>query len=158
MLSGVLSIEYLCNVSNLNSTAKLTLKLISDSRILVNKINNRLKNRQTTNQHRDSDVDLEIQLLHEIETLISDNQQISIGFVRSHQELKKLKSELSHTELMNVMADASLTRSARKFKRTRQYTTLPQNPIDFTINDIIIQKIISQYSFAIIFPTKIFLV
>jgi RNase H len=142
MLSGVLSFKSLCRTTALRPGAKVTLKLVSDSRILVNKVNSRLKNRRTTNQHSDSDVDLEIQLIYELNKLISENHEISINFVRSHQELKKLKSALSHIELMNVMAD-ELTKSARKLKRKTHYTSLPQNPIDFTINDITIN---SKYS------------
>jgi ribonuclease HI len=142
MLSGVLSYKSLRTLSDDSIGAKVTLKLISDSRILVNKINKRLQNRRTTNQHRDSDVDLELQLVYELEQLISNNHQITISFVRSHQELQKLKSALSHSELLNVMADG-LTKSARKIKRKAHYTSLPRNPIDFTINNITVN---SKYS------------
>jgi ribonuclease HI len=112
MLSGVLSFKSLQESAFLQPGANIILKLVSDSRTLVNKINKRLHNRRTTNQHYDSDVDLELQLVHELEKLISANFQISIGFVSSHQELKKVNSDLSHIELLNVMAD-SLTKSAR---------------------------------------------
>jgi ribonuclease HI len=142
MLSGILSFKTLFPNTETWRHSSITLKLLSDSRILVNKINNRLKNRRTTNQHRDSDVDLELQLIHELELLISGNIQISITFVRSHQELKKVKSALNHSEVLNIMAD-ELTRSARKIKRVGKYTSLPQNPIDLTINNIIIN---SKYS------------
>jgi hypothetical protein len=125
MLSGVLSFKLLQESACLQPGANIILKLVSDSRTLVNKINKRLHNRRTTNQHHDSDVDLE-----------------SIGFVRSYQELKKVKSDLSYIELLNVMAD-SLTKSARKLKRKAIYTSLPQNPVDFTINDTTIN---SKYS------------
>jgi hypothetical protein len=68
--------------------------------------------------------------------------RVLIHFVRSHQELKKLKSELSHHELLNTIAD-ELTKSARKIRRKVHYTSLPQNQIDFTINNITIN---SKYS------------
>jgi hypothetical protein len=139
MLAGILSFKSLCELADVRSTTKITLKLVSDSRTWVNKINQRLNNRRTTNQHRDSDVNLELQLVHEFEKLISDNHQLTITFVRSHQELKKRKSDLSHIELLNVQAD-DLTRAARKFKRIAQYTSLPHNPIDFTIKDITINS------------------
>jgi hypothetical protein len=142
MLSGILSFKSLFDISEYSNRIQITLKLASDSRTLVNKINNRLKNRRTTNQHRDSDVDLELQLVYELEQLRSINIQISILFVRSHQELKKAKSELSHPELMNILAD-ELTRSARKIKRKTTYISLPKNPIDFTINNVTIN---SKYS------------
>jgi ribonuclease HI len=142
MLAGILSFKSLCYLAEVRSTTKFKFKIFSDSRILVNKINNRLSNRRTTNQHRDSDVDLELQIISELTLLMSKNYQISIGFVCSHQELKKLKSDLSHIELLNIMAD-KLTKSARKLKRKGKYTSLPQNPIDFTINNITIN---SKYS------------
>jgi ribonuclease HI len=105
MLSGILSFKSLCKLAEVLPSAKVTLKLVSDSRTLVNKVNNRLKNQRTTNQHRDSDVDLELQLVYELETIISNNHNISIGFVRSHQELKKAKSELSHIEQLNILTE-----------------------------------------------------
>jgi hypothetical protein len=83
-----------------------------------------------------------MQLVYELQQLISENHQISITFVRSHQELKKVRSDLSHIELLNIMAD-NLTKAARKTKRVAKYTSLPQNPIDFTINNITIN---SKYS------------
>jgi ribonuclease HI len=142
MLSGILSFKSLCETASLKPGTKILLKLVSDSKILINKINKRLHNRRTTNQHRDSDVDLELQLIHELKILASNNCQIFTAFVRSHQELKKVKTELSHIETMNIMAD-TLTKQARKLKRKATYTSLPKNPIDFTINDIIIN---SKYS------------
>jgi hypothetical protein len=69
--------------------------------------------------------------------LTSENYQISIGFVRSHQELKKLKSALSHIETLNIMAD-NLTKAARNLKCKATYTSMPQNPIDFTINGTVL--------------------
>jgi hypothetical protein len=133
MLAGILTFQSLCIHYKALPTAKITINMVSDCKTLVNKVNKRLNNRRTTNQHRDSDVDLELQLLHELQNLISNNMIISISHVRSHQELKKAKSILSHAESMNIMAD-KLTKTARKYRQKRTYTSLPQNPIDFTIN------------------------
>jgi hypothetical protein len=108
--------------------------MVSDYKTLINKVSNRLKSRRTTNQHWDSDVDQELQLLYELQNLISRNMTISITHVRSHQELKKVKSTLSHAEFLNTTAD-NLTKVARKFRRITTYTSLPQNPIDCTINN-----------------------
>jgi hypothetical protein len=113
---------------------------VSDNKALVRKINDRLINKRTTNQHRDSDVELELQLMHEINKLQSNDLHIKISFVRSHQELRKLKSELSHVEFLNVLAD-SLTKAARKLKRKSTYNSLLNNPIDLTINN----KTINSY-------------
>jgi hypothetical protein len=137
MLAGFLSFKSLSESIGMMPGVKIILTLISDNRPLVNKIYKRLQSKRTTNQHRDSDVDLELQLIYELETWTSDNHQISIGFVRSHQELKKVKSELSHIELLNITAD-NLTKLARKYKSKATYTSLPKIPVDFTINDITI--------------------
>jgi ribonuclease HI len=135
MLSGVLTFKSLCIHSNIIHRAKIRLQLISDCKTLVNKVNNRLQNRRTTNQHRDSDFDLELHLLHELQSLNTSNTIISITHVRSHQELKKVKSALSHSEFLNRIAD-NLTKTARAHRRKSKYISLPQNPIDFTINNI----------------------
>jgi hypothetical protein len=66
MLAGVLSFKLLCSYTERQSGDKITVKIVSDCRTLVNKINNRMKNRRTTNQHRDSDLDLELQLVYEL--------------------------------------------------------------------------------------------
>jgi uncharacterized radical SAM superfamily protein len=90
-------------------------------------VNNRLRNKRTTNQHRDSDVDLELQLMHEIQNLLSIDITISVGFVRSHQEMRKVKSKLSHIEVLNIIAD-DLTKKARKYRRKPTYNSVPQKP------------------------------
>jgi hypothetical protein len=56
---------------------------------------------------------------------------ISVSHVRIHQEFKKVKSALSHVEILNIMAD-NLTKAARNFKSKKSNTSLPQNPIDFS--------------------------
>jgi hypothetical protein len=104
--------------------------MVSDCKTLVHKINNRLKNRRTTNQHRDSDVDLELQLLHELQNLISRKMTLCITHVHSHQELKNVKSALSHTEFLNTFAD-TLTKAARKFRHKTTYNSLPQNQFHY---------------------------
>jgi ribonuclease HI len=134
MLAGVLTLQAVSNEYGELSGNHVKVHLLSDNKALVRKISNRLKNRRTTNQHRDSDVDLELQLMHEILKLQSQNITIKVAFVRSHQELRKVKSALSHVESLNVLAD-SLTKAARKFKRPTTYISLPKNPIELTINN-----------------------
>jgi hypothetical protein len=106
---------------------------------VVQRIKNRRNNKRTVYQHRDSDVDLELQLFHEIEKWESKHMTVSISVVRSHQELKKIKSELTHVETLNVIAD-SLAKEARKYPRVSQYKSLPQNPVDFRINKTMINS------------------
>jgi hypothetical protein len=64
---------------------------------------------------------------------------VTISFVRNHQDLQKVKSEISHVENLNIKADL-LARKARKHQQIQNYIPLPQNPIDFTINDTIINS------------------
>jgi ribonuclease HI len=140
MLAGIITLQAVSKEYGALSGNNTAVHLVSDNKTLVKKIKNRLQNKRTTNQHRDSDVDLELQLMHEISILQSTNLQIHISFVRSHQELCKLKSELSHVESLNVLAD-SLTKTARNLKRKITYNSLPNNPIDLTINN----KTINSY-------------
>jgi hypothetical protein len=140
MLAGIITLQAVSKEYGALSGNNIAVHLVLDNKALVRKINNRLHNKRTTNQHRDSDVDLELQLMHEISILQTSNLQINISFVRSHQELCKLKSELSHVESLNVLAD-SLTKAARKLKRKTTYISLPNNPIDLTINN----KTINSY-------------
>jgi hypothetical protein len=140
MLAGILTLQAASKEYGELSSNNIIVHLLSDNKALVRKINNRLKNKRTTNQHRDSDVDLELQLMHEINKMQAINIHIKVEFVRSHQELRKSKSDLSHVEFLNTLAD-SLTKAARKLKRETTYNTLPNNPIDFTINN----KTINSY-------------
>jgi ribonuclease HI len=140
MLAGVITLQAVSKEYGALSGDNTTLHLASDNKALVQKINNRLKNKRTTSQHRDSDVDLELQLMHELHKLQELILHIKVLFVRSHQELRKLKSELSHVEFLNVLAD-SLTKTARKLKRKTSYNSLPDNHIDLTIN----HKTINSY-------------
>ena len=142
MLAGILCFNKLRQVyQDSTSSLKRNLFLYSDNKTLIKKITSRRKLRRTVNQHRDSDVDLELQLLYEINKL-EDEFNIIINQVRGHQELKKLRSELSHAELMNVLAD-DLSRKARKLKQEPMYTTLPQNNLDLILNGDVIN---SKYS------------
>jgi hypothetical protein len=102
-------------------------------------VNSRLQNKRTINQHRDSDVDLELQVIQEIKKWQEKHNKIKVSFVRSHQDLRKTKQELSHVEKLNLLAD-KLKKEARKYPRIIKYQSLPQNPIDFTINSTTINS------------------
>jgi ribonuclease HI len=85
MLAGIITLQAVSKEYGEISGDNTTVHLVTDNKALVRKINNRLKNKRTTNQHRDSDVDLELQLMHEIYQLQSNNLHITISFARSHQ-------------------------------------------------------------------------
>lgn len=65
--------------------------------------------------------------------------------MRCHQELKKCKSEISNKGTMNLTAD-KLTKDARQYKPITKYHHLPQNPVNFSINNIMIDNKYSQRS------------
>jgi ribonuclease HI len=139
MLAGILTFKSLHTLSGIDSSTKITVKIFSDNKELVKKVNNRLRNTRKTNQHRNSDVDLELKLMHEIQNLLLINITISVGLVRSHQEMRKVKSKLSHIEVLNIIAD-DLTKKARKYRLKSTNSSLHKNPIDFTINNVTINS------------------
>lgn len=139
MLAGIISLVHINKQYNIESAEPRYLHLYSDNKTLIKKLNKREKVRRTVIQHRDSDVDLELQLLHELRQLEDSNYIISMKHVKSHQELIKSKAELSHEETMNVLAD-KLTKDARKYKSVSKYEKLPQNPISLTINNAVINS------------------
>jgi ribonuclease HI len=133
MLAGILTLETICiELGDINIFQR-NITLLSDNKRVIQRIQHRRRNKRTVNQHRDSDVDLELQLLHEIEKWEPNHAKVSISHVRSHQELKKIKSALTHVETLNVITD-SLAKEARTYHQVRQYSSLPQNPVDFKIN------------------------
>jgi hypothetical protein len=117
----------------------LLLLVIYIQYMVCQRTTNRRKLRRTVNQHRDSDVDLELQLLHEIKMLEEEGFTFIVQLVKGHQELVKQRSALSHAELMNVLAD-NLTKQARQAKSESNYITLPKNSIDFIINNDVISS------------------
>jgi hypothetical protein len=64
---------------------------------------------------------------------------VTVRWVKSHQELRKSKSALSHIETLNISAD-NLSTEARKHPRITTYTTLEQDPIKFTLNNLIMNS------------------
>jgi hypothetical protein len=58
MLAGIITLQAVSKEYGELSGDNIAVHLVSDNKLLVRKINNRLKNKRTTNQHRDSDVDL----------------------------------------------------------------------------------------------------
>ena len=69
MLAGIMTLNNINKHYNIDTTSTRKLYLHSDNKALIKKINNRRKVRRTVNQHCDSDVDLELQLLYEIHEL-----------------------------------------------------------------------------------------
>jgi hypothetical protein len=66
MSAGLHTLEAICQEIGEISGNRRCIKLFSDNNRVIQRMHNRRRNKRTVNQHRDSDVDLEIQLLHEI--------------------------------------------------------------------------------------------
>jgi hypothetical protein len=139
LLAGLLTLESICLEYGDIMGDQRNIHFFSDNKRVVQKVNSKLRNKRTINQHRNSDMDLELKILHEIHKWQTRNNVIKVLFVPSHQDLHKTKHELSHAETLNILAD-SLTKEARKYPKIIKYHSLPQNPIVFKTNDNMINS------------------
>jgi ribonuclease HI len=140
MLAGLLTFKAINDEYGMHQEKIKNIQLISDNnKRLVQKVCKRMINKRTINQHCDSDVDIELQSLHKINKLESQQVSVTVRWVKSHQELRKSKSALSHIETLNISAD-NLSTEARKHPRITKYTTLEQDPIKFTLHNLIINS------------------
>jgi ribonuclease HI len=57
-----------------------------DNKSIIRQIANRSKVRMTVNHHRDAEVNLELQVLHEIKMLEEDNFNVQVHFVKGHKQ------------------------------------------------------------------------
>ena len=64
------------------------------------------------------------------QTIEQSNFIIHVMHVKSHQELRKCKQELSHEEGLNILAD-QLTKDARQLKAVSKYEFPPINQLSF---------------------------
>lgn len=143
MLVGIRSLLHITKEYNRDNTLSGRIHIYSDNRRLIKKMIRRRQMKRTVNQHRDSDVDLELQLLNDVNILEEYNCSVSIDHVKSHQESLKTKNELSHEEAMNILAD-KLCKEARLHKKLTTYEFPPISPISLVINKEIIN---SKYSY-----------
>jgi hypothetical protein len=67
-----------------NQATECAINIYCDNKSLINRINNRCNVRMTVNQHRDAEVDLELQVLNEIEPLEKQNTMVRMNYVKGH--------------------------------------------------------------------------
>jgi hypothetical protein len=112
VLSGLVTFHHFLNSLEIILPFLTKIKLLCDNKSVVNKIISRTELRRTVNQHCHPDVDIEMQVIHEISQLEAKSCIISIQHVRGHQDTKNQKTFLSMEEQLNITAD-KLTHRAR---------------------------------------------
>ena len=143
MLSGIVTLEAIVDYYEIDISKK-KISLVSDCKPLIQRINQRSRRHMSTNQHIDSDVDIELQILFELKKLriIHD---VKVYHVKGHQDSIKSSSKLSHDELMNIHAN-KLCKEARLLNEPSVYHMFPQNDATFFINDIPINSEYAKYA------------
>ena len=103
MLSGIMILEALIDYYEID-IGKKKIRLVSDCKPLIQRINQRSRRYMSTNQHIDSDVDIELQILFELKKL-RKKHEVTVHHVKGHQDSIKSSAKLSHDQLMNVHAN-----------------------------------------------------
>jgi hypothetical protein len=134
VLSGLVTFHCLLQSLELLLPFPLKITLLCDNKSVVNKITSCTELRRTVNQHRHPDVDIEMQVLHEISQLEAKSCIIFVQHVRGHQDTKNQKKFLSMEEQLNVTAD-ELTHRARTLPDQKHHHPFPVNPVNFIINN-----------------------
>jgi ribonuclease HI len=134
VLAGLVTFNYICKELQVVVPEGKEVNLFCDNKSVVNKISSRQELRRTVNQHRHPDVDIEMQVLHEVSLLEKEHLNFTIQHVQGHQDTTKLKRSLTMEEHLNVEAD-KLTHKARELPDQRQYHRFPMNPVNFILNN-----------------------
>jgi hypothetical protein len=109
-----------------------TTKLFCNNKSVVKLLNERRETRRTFNQHRHPDVDIEIQIIHELRQLEEMNCTAIIKHVKGHQDTNNSRS-LRTEEVLNIEAD-ELTHAARTLPHIKEYHIFPTNEVNLKIN------------------------
>jgi Reverse transcriptase (RNA-dependent DNA polymerase) len=133
MLAGIIVLKHLITYLSLNIPEDKKLQFFCDNRSVVRKVNDRLQQRRTVNQHRYPDADIELQLVSELQYFIFQKCNISIAHVKGHQEKRDPSQPLKTEEYLNIMAD-DLTHKARRLPKVTKYTPFPSNSVNFVLN------------------------
>jgi mRNA-degrading endonuclease YafQ of YafQ-DinJ toxin-antitoxin module len=108
-----------------------TINIYCDNKSLINRINKRHNIRMTVNQHRDAEVDLELQVLYEIKQLEKLNNMVRVKYVKGHKQTTKDQ----HVSLMEHMHNHAndLCKQARLLP-----DQIPANKVELTLNGRVI--------------------
>jgi ribonuclease HI len=140
LLAAVVSLRHIIKSYKITFPRQKEIFFYSDNKSVVNTINNRLELRRTVNQHRYPDVDIKLQLMHELHKLNETNCIINIQHVKGHQDSEK-KRKLTIEESLNAEVD-ELTHEARALQNVKDYAKFPTNKVNFKLNN---KYIISHY-------------
>jgi hypothetical protein len=131
MLSGTVLLQYILSHYSIGLPSEKELNFYCENWSVVNKIRERLQRRRTVNQHRHPDVDIELQLIHELQLLKSKGCIIGIHHVKGHQDSTSNKNKLKVEEELNIFAD-QLTHKARTLPPVTKYEPFTINSVSFT--------------------------
>jgi hypothetical protein len=82
----------------------MTMECHIDNITVIKKIMNRRNNKRTVNQYHDPDVDLELQVLEEINTLDAKLIKVIISYIQSYR-INTKKKDLTRMAKMHCIAD-----------------------------------------------------
>jgi hypothetical protein len=116
---------------------------LCDNKSLVNRVNERRRTRVTVNQHCYADIDLELQIIHEIKSLTSEDQHVSVRHVQSYKKKSSEKHNLLPEIQMKILAD-QWCKYARICQDQEQYHNFPANAVTITLNKQTINANISK--------------
>ena len=128
ILAGLTTIEVLVDYFKIQ-LSDIRLEIFSDCKKAVDRIQQRRNNRRTNNQYLVSDIDIELQIIN---TLEKCEFPVTIKLVAGHQEKKKIESELSYEERLNIEAHQLCIDGRRTTAET--YHIYPTSLIDMTID------------------------
>jgi ribonuclease HI len=134
LLAGIVSFRYV--ISGENQIVERAVNIYCDNKSLIKRINNRRRSRMTVNQHRDAEVDVELQVLCEIEQLEIQNTKVKISYVKSHKQTTK-DQFVSAMEHVHNYAD-NLCKQARLLPDQNEYHSFPANKVELVLNERVI--------------------
>jgi hypothetical protein len=115
-----------------NQAIERNINIYCDNKSLIHRINNRCNFRMTTNQHRDAEANLELQVLQ----LKKQHNTVKMNYIRSHKQVTKdqFVSEMEH---IHNYAD-NLCTQARLLPDLKEYHSLPANKVNLILNERVI--------------------
>jgi hypothetical protein len=131
---GIQTLQNSLKAHNIILPKGKTILIFCDNKSLVKRINERCKTRITVNQHGYADIDLELQISHEIKNLARDNHIISITHVRSSKRKKVDVNVLPAEKQMNLLAD-QWCKHAQRCQDQIHYYKLPAREVIFVLNN-----------------------
>lgn len=106
LLAGCLLLAEIIKYYNLPVQQNQQLKIYIDNKGVVDRVNKHRRTPVTLREMLDTDIDIELQILHELQDLTTIGLQIvPLTHVKAHQDRHKQLSDLSREAQLNVQAD-----------------------------------------------------